>query len=137
MVDVSVHSRRRLLPFVLIEAGLLFVVLAVAAALSAGTSSGPPPGGADARITACTVTGGTAQVGYAVTNRDPVEHAFRVELTVADGSTRLGSAVTLVTRVAPGATETARAMVPVTGNAAGPTCTARANAYDGHAGHHD
>jgi hypothetical protein len=125
------------LPFVLIEAGLLFIVLALAAALSAGAAPAPAAGGVDARITGCAVTGGVAQVGYAVTNKGSVEHAYRVELTVADGGTRIGYAVTLVTRVAPGATESARAMVPVTAGPPGPTCTAKATAYDGHAGHHD
>lgn len=113
-------------------AGALLVGTAVALVLS----TGPAPGGSAARVTACEVTGGLAQVGYAVTNRDGVEHGYRVLVTVVTGSTPLGWGQSQVNRVAPGQTATARVPVTVKGTVTHPTCTVHAEVNDGRSGHH-
>jgi len=112
--------------------GALLVGTALVAA------SRPAPTGFVAKVVGCDLSSpGTARVGYQVTNHDGTEHAYRVLVTVATGSSTLGWGVSLVSRV--GADESATAWVPVslTGTQSAAHCSVRAEIYDGHSGHHE
>ena len=137
MVDVASRRAGRLLPHLFVEGGLTLVALSLAAALSSAAAPVPSGGGVQARIADCVVSAGAAQITYVITNNDLAEHAYRVELTVDNGTTRIGSGVSLLPQVAPGSSATARAMVPTTVLSTVPTCTARAAVYYGElVGHH-
>jgi hypothetical protein len=135
MLDVA-RRLRRLLPFLLLEGGLVFAALLLVSALSSAGTPVAPDGGADARVAGCVMSADAAQITYVVTNRDSAEHGYRVELAVDNGTTRIGYGVSVVTQVAPGSTATARAVVPTVVRPKGATCTARAARYDAHVVHH-
>ena len=110
--------------------GLLLVGTALVAA------NRPTPSGFETKVVGCDLSSpGTARVGYQVTNHDGSEHAYRVLVTVATGSSTLGWGVSLVSHV--GADESATAWVPVTltGTQATAHCSVKAEVYDGHSGH--
>jgi len=114
-------------------AGLVLVGTAVVAQ----AVTRPASGGYSATVTACEVgTGGLVEVGYRVTNHDPVVHGYRVLVTVSAGSTPLGWGQSQINRVAPGGTESARVPVTLSGTAGHPTCTVHADVNDGRSGHH-
>jgi hypothetical protein len=135
MVDVA-RRGRRLLPFLLVEGGLVFAALSLASVLSSAAAPVASGDDVDARVAGCVMSVDAAEITYAVTNKDRAEHAYRVELTVDNGTTRIGYGVSMLTQVAPGSTATARATVPTAVRPKGATCTARAAVYDGHAWHH-
>jgi hypothetical protein len=114
---------------VLVAVGVLAVVLT-----PASTPAGPQR--VTARVASCDLqNAGSANVTYSVVNGDRVEHAYKVELTVAAAGSPLGAGVGLVNRVAPGATATGRALIVVRANPPDAACLLSATAHDGHAGH--
>jgi hypothetical protein len=118
---------------VLVAVGVLAVVLT-----PARTPPGPAvrPPGVTARVASCDLrNAGSATVTYTVVNGDRVEHAYKVELTVAAAGSPLGGGVGLINHVAAGATVTGRALVAVRANPPDAACAVNATAYDGHAGH--
>ncbi|WP_433303460.1 hypothetical protein ACQP2F_12065 [Actinoplanes sp. CA-030573] len=114
---------------VLVVVGVLAVV-----PRPAGTPVGPQR--VTVRVASCDLqNAGSADVTYTVVNGDRVEHAYKVELTVAAAGGPLGAGVGLVNRVEPGATATGRALIVVRANPPDAACAVGAVTHDGHAGH--
>jgi hypothetical protein len=130
-----VRRPARLAPL-LAEIPILMAVGVLAVALKpAGTPAGPPL--VTARVASCDLqNAGSANVTYTVVNGDRVEHAYKVELTVAAAGTPLGAGVGLLNHVAPGTTVTGRALIVVRANPPDAACLVGATPHDGHAGHH-
>lgn len=114
----------------------VLVAVGVLAVLPTRASTPGTPQRVTARIASCDLqNAGSANVTYTVANGDRVEHAYKVELTVAAAGSPIGAGVGLVNRVAPGATATGRALIVVRANPPDAACMVGATAHDGHAGH--
>lgn len=135
MVLVTGLRRGGRLGLALIIACATLLVVALGSVVFAATAQNPEA--VTTRVTLCDLhAAGAAQVAFAVTNGDRVLHAYRITLTVADGSTTLGTGVALVNHVGAGTTSDARAVIALTGTAPHATCSARAETFTGDIGHY-
>lgn len=129
------RSRRDYLGLALAGACATLAVVALGSVVFAAEAEHPES--VTAQVTSCDLhAAGSARVTFTLANGDRVLHAYRVIITVAEGSTTLGTSVTLVNHVAAGTTSDARALVPI--STAGPRarCSVRAETFTGDIGHY-
>jgi hypothetical protein len=117
--------------------GLCVMLLAAAVVTVLLADEQPRPAALTTTVTTCNLkVQGAAQVSYTLTNGDRATHGYLVHVSVANGTSVLGSGTSLLNHVAAGATSNAQALVPVASVGPGATCAIHAEVFDADTGHH-